>query len=420
MTKYRLYVPDNVADKVARSWSGGREGSIADYRCEKDVRPMVLPEDAELHYLYPLSSDECTSLPALKSIAQSITHLGWGIDMVVADASIVDGSSIVSLLGERWEPVTHPSADRYRVPAAGTLSALVKKHESFLRRLIGDEFAPVPSLTQFDIQGYQCSSAPVPQFAVVFELLNDDNTWFAYPQDRLVHIAGMVRHLALKMMRAAPPAGVGDAATWLDKYVAGHVSGESEAQGRFSYLPLPSIGHSHVDPDVRRVIVTAPSSGRRLLEHLATYLSGQYLIPTGETKLARPPLLNRISADSVTRRYLRPANCWASVTPVILPGHDDRNPEKTRRLIEKALHQAGIAQPCDYEWSPYSSFPKSLPAHKYDRRKTRIGYIRPDHLLHQTAVHLKLHFENGVKVSGPLAIGSGRFCGLGTMAGFET
>src|SRR5690606_3292574 len=32
---YRLYVPDNVADKVAKSWSGGREESIADYRTEK-------------------------------------------------------------------------------------------------------------------------------------------------------------------------------------------------------------------------------------------------------------------------------------------------------------------------------------------------------------------------------------------------
>src|SRR5690242_6635024 len=36
--KYRLYVPDNVADKVAKSWRGGNvSASIADYRTEKDV-----------------------------------------------------------------------------------------------------------------------------------------------------------------------------------------------------------------------------------------------------------------------------------------------------------------------------------------------------------------------------------------------
>ena len=35
--KYRLYVPDNMFDKVAKSWCSGREASIADYRTEKDM-----------------------------------------------------------------------------------------------------------------------------------------------------------------------------------------------------------------------------------------------------------------------------------------------------------------------------------------------------------------------------------------------
>lgn len=39
---YRLYVPDNVTDRVAASWSRGRDASIADYRAEKDVYPMRL------------------------------------------------------------------------------------------------------------------------------------------------------------------------------------------------------------------------------------------------------------------------------------------------------------------------------------------------------------------------------------------
>ena len=41
-SKYRLYVPDNIADKVAKSWASGREASIADYRTEKDVRPICI------------------------------------------------------------------------------------------------------------------------------------------------------------------------------------------------------------------------------------------------------------------------------------------------------------------------------------------------------------------------------------------
>ena len=86
--KYRLYVPDNVGDKIAKSWSGGREGSIADYRTEKDVRPVTLLDEA-VHYLWRLDDadwQECERhLPTLRTAARAITHLGWGVDMVAAD-----------------------------------------------------------------------------------------------------------------------------------------------------------------------------------------------------------------------------------------------------------------------------------------------------------------------------------------------
>jgi CRISPR-associated protein Csb2 len=129
-----------------------------------------------------------------------------------------------------------------------------------------------------------------------------------------------------------------------------------------------------------------------------------------------PPLLVPVRRDNVARSYTQPANAWASVTPVILPGHDDRKPAKTRRLIEKALAQSGIEQPCEFEWSAFSRFPKSLSAHKYDRDGKPTGYIRPDHLQTQTVVHLTLRFNEGVNVPGPLAIGAGRHCGLGILA----
>jgi CRISPR-associated protein Csb2 len=132
-----------------------------------------------------------------------------------------------------------------------------------------------------------------------------------------------------------------------------------------------------------------------------------------------PPLLVPIRHDNVARFYTQPANAWASVTPVILPGHDDHKPEKTRKLIEKALAQSGIEQPCQFEWSAFSRFPKSFSAHKYDRDRKPTGYIRPNHLLAWTAVHLKLRFNDGVRVPGPLAIGAGRHCGLGILAAID-
>jgi len=120
------------------------------------------------------------------------------------------------------------------------------------------------------------------------------------------------------------------------------------------------------------------------------------------------------------RFYTERANTWASVTPVILPGHDDHRPEKTRKLIERALAQSGIEQPCEFEWSAFSRFPKSLSARKYDKNKKLTGYVRPDYLNSQTAVHLTLRFRENVTVPGPLVIGAGRHIGLGLMAPHES
>jgi len=143
---------------------------------------------------------------------------------------------------------------------------------------------------------------------------------------------------------------------------------------------------------------------------------GPQLKPFAHAQIDQPVFLAKPIKDTVSYLYTQPANAWASVTPVILPGHDDHKPEKTRKLIEKALAQSGIEQPCEFEWSAFSRFPKSLSAHKCDRHKRLTGYIRPDHLRTQTAVHLMLRFNDDVNVPGPLAVGAGRHCGLGVLA----
>lgn len=426
-TSCRLYVPDNVADKVAKSWSAGREADIAEYRVEKDVRPMRLSDEA-VRYFYPVPDLDDHRFEIIASATRSMTHLGWGLDMIVADASNNRENENAFLECERWYPVSDSTANGVplRAPIEGTLNDLRRKHQAFLARIARDArgnetFNPVPPLTAFRVVGYRRPTDPVPNPNAVFELRNDDGAFFGYPQDRFVHVAGMVRHVAIEAMTKSPPAGV-ERESWVDSYVAGHAPADAAEHRQFSYLPLPSIRSVHdvpTDPSVRRVMLAAPRGDERFLRHLAVRLDGQQLKPTPETRIANPPLLIRVTRDQVTQRYTRSSNQWASVTPVILPGHDDHKPAKTRRLIEKALRQAGIDLPCEFEWSAFSRFPKSLTAHKYGRDGKPTGYIRPHHLLTQTAVHLTLRFADGVQVPGPLAIGAGRHCGYGLMAAVE-
>ncbi|MBA2113808.1 type I-G CRISPR-associated protein Csb2 [Bremerella alba] len=216
-------------------------------------------------------------------------------------------------------------------------------------------------------------------------------------------------------MKQSSPYGCDE--QWGERYVAGH-AGKSKSQHRqFSYIPMPSIGHKHGDRFIRRALITAPAGDEQWLRHLAERLQGELLKPEKacEFEEGQIPRLLKIPGDSVTRCFTRASNVWHSVTPAILPGHDDHITSKTQRLIEKALADFGIVQPYQYKWNTVSRFPKSFSAHKTDRNKRPAGYLRLDHLLSQTAVHLTLRFQDS-EPFGPLIIGGGRYYGFGLMA----
>lgn len=412
-TKRQTYVPDNTADRLVPAWKKSDLTKQVS-RTEKVVRPTHLGGEV-VWYLYALSDGRCSHLESLVAAARSITHLGWGIDMVVGDAGILSNAQSATLEGQRWLP-TAVGGRPLRVPIEGTVKDLTRKHEAFLNRLTSDGFRPVPPLRYFRVQSYRCEGEPLQRPHRVFELRRTDGERFRYPQRKLIHIAGMLRHLAIDAMQTHSPRDV--PRDWVESYVAGHAKPDAIEHRQLSYLPLPSIGHVHTDPGVRRVMIAAPVGDDAWLDHVARHLAGRILEPERGDELADDdrPLLVPVRQDDIALFYTRPANTWASVTPVILPGHDDHKPEKTRKLIEKALAQSGVEQPCEFEWSAFSRFPKSFSAHKCDKNGKPAGYFRPSHLLNQTAVHLTLRFKDAVQVPGPLVIGAGRHCGLGLMA----
>ena len=420
-TKCQFYVPDNTADLLVPAW---RRGEITKQvkRTEKVVRPAHLAGEA-VYYVYPVSSDVRPPLDILTAAARNITHLGWGIDMVAGDAGIMSAGQLAALEGRRWRPAP-TGRTPLRVPVKGTVDDLMRKHSDFLNRLTDSGFRPVPPLRVFDVVEYRRQDEPLGRPFRVFELRSTDGSPFRYPPGKLIHLAGMVRHLAIATLKKDPPRRVDE--DWVKTYVAGHrlpeQQGEELTTGdnhrQLSYLPLPSIGHLHTDPGVRRIMLAAPVGDEDWLDYVARHLAGRMLKPLRGDEFGDrdPPLLVPVSRDRIASFYTRPANAWTSVTPVILPGHDDHKPGKTQKLIEKALAQSGIGQPCEFEWSAFSRFPKSLSAHKYDRDGKPAGYLRPDYLNSHTAVHLTLRFSDGANVPGPLAIGAGRHVGLGLLA----
>ena len=385
----------------------------------------------EVHYAWDISDAPNAPVDRIRDAARSLTTLGWGIDMAFADADCADETKLQSIKGIRWYPKKGVGSfnDSLRTPTYNaefgecTLCDLRHCHATAMNRIEnGKPLKTVDKPKVFDRVVYTSIERTIGRPVRVFKLLDPNEDPARYPQVKLIHIAGMVRHLAIKAMTDA-----GAEAEFVNRFVRGKRDpSSSDEHKQISYVPLPSIGHEHADAIIRNVMLIAPINMDRELTDLARHIDGQPLQPEGdfeecgsdsypsaayraELRLFTPP-----GGKFIDKYYLGTSRSWHTVTPVILPGYDDHKPEKTIKLIQRALAQSGVEQPCEFEWSTLPNFKNCLTAHKYDRNKRRIGYFRPSHLKDYTAVHLRIRFE--WPYSGPLAIGAGRHCGFGIFA----
>lgn len=425
------YVPNNDGDKKY-----DRQGRLTAKPTNPTLFILENDQKAEVHYVWDVNVvDDCPVMD-IDRAARAVTTLGWGIDMAFAEARLGSSEEVEQLNGIRWTPKKGTDSFSLRVPTYNSESGkcsmcdLRHCHGQFSNRIErGKPLRTVDKPSVFERVLYSSIERPFRLSTAVFKLMDENDDTVAYQHSKLIHIAGMVRSIAIKQMKLDPPQDLRGRSTeeWIDQYVAGHKprgnANASQLHEQFSFIPLPSTGMQHTDPGIRRVMIVAPPGDDAWLEHLAQHLDGQELKPESGTTLSPGTHLQRVSSrakDGVRDAYTRESQVWASFTPVILPGHDDHKPEKTRKLILKALAQSDIEHPCEFEWSAYSHFPKSFSAHKYVRDesvaggKRLIGYIRPDHMRDQTAVHLRITFEQ--PVPGPITLGAGRHCGFGLMA----
>ena len=403
-TPYRMYVPNNAGDLVSAAWArGSSEASMAQHRVEKDVRPTRLIDDNAVHYLYPLPDGTCPHLETLVAAARSITHLGWGVDMVAADASIITKDAAAELTGERWRAVS-TGGTPLRVPQSGTLDALIAKHQAFLNRLGPDGFHPVPPLSAFRVVGYRRDQDSVGRPYAAFRLLHPEtgkNQTYAATDP--VKVAGMIRCAAGKLAIQSRP----DKKAWIDEFVYGHHNG-SESFGRFSYLPLPSIQPVVGVGRIGRVLIAEPlGAAGKEITWIKRLLAGQLAL----NKQGCPAfLLVPLTGDHVLNQYVKPSDSWTTVTPVALPGSDDGMASKTDKLLGKMFRHAGYSLDMLADWPEYHRVPFWRGAEDAKRYRPRA----PHYLANCTMYHMRIRWK--VPISGPLALGSGRHCGLGVFA----
>jgi len=370
------------------------------------MRPLRLMDTATLHYVWRDIGDGSVSRARIMcSEAQHVHALGWGIDQVVSTGRLLSGLEVSRLPGQQWRPwaACRTGMPTSRAPVAGSLEELEAVHDSQMHRLDQGVYRAPLKLRRFRTVPYLRAGVLPPRSYAAFELPEG----VAFPQRGVARAAAMLRSLTCRreyrddFSRRFP--GLDS-----EVFVAGHVGGGGHSSARFSYVPLPTIGHKHADGLVRRFLVVEPYgfpggpadwAQRRLLG--ATLTDSQGIERGALLDLWRPQSRRMLAA------YVGQATEWSTVTPVVLPGYDDGKHAKAQLLFLKALGQAGLPHAALSDFTlrkapywPGSESPNELFAPSYLR-----GYSR---------WHIALRFRE--PVSGPLTIGAGRHVGLGLFA----
>lgn len=431
------FVPNNDGDKKF-----DRQERLTAKYTQPTLFLLEPDQKPEVHYAWPLNGVKGCPVMEIEKAARSLTTLGWGIDMAFGYARLAAEAELETLQGVRWYPKhrDYPFDCTLRIPtyddALGecTLCDLRHCHSTFINRIApGKPLRTVDKPSVFDRVLYTSTERPVPRPHVIFKLLDENDETARYPHAKLVHIAAMVRHLAINSLKGKAPPGVADKDDWLNRFVRGKADDHLESLPRISYVPLPSIGHAHADAMIRNIMLVAPLGYEDQLEFVASRIDGGRLSPHIDPDECEPDAAISNPPASIQRYrpargrfidtcYLCPrgSRTWHSITPVILDGHNDKKDAKTIKLIQLALQRAGIETPCTFTWQSLPFIRHALSAHKYVRDesapggKRPIGYRLPKHLKDRTLVHLRLEFEH--PVPGPIMIGAGRHCGFGILA----
>ncbi|GAB1410417.1 type I-U CRISPR-associated protein Csb2 [Desulfovibrionales bacterium] len=449
---YKTYVPDNAADLVAHSWVKGGDKDISSFRSEKYIRSFRMMSHEEkcpsIHYLWPLADEaDRAACAKLFPVVRGISQFGWGIDMVVANASIISGDEAGQFVGQRWVPTKTSGGEVLRVPVQGTLKDLRLRYQASLKRisLKDNVFRPVPPLSCFSTVTYRrADEIDRPPFAVFALRKPDDSSFSAFATaKRGLHLSGMLRHAASRPDFAVPLG-------WDEKKIASFVLGHGESRGasthnpvndaRLVFVPLPSIewrgeSNGYCVGAIRRVLVTVSGHiGAEEFARIVRNLEGRELIneKTGQVVAF---LRHQGHNEGAIRDYFQPSSVWTTVTPVILPGFDD--PGKLRRRMNSgsltSLEKANIVLKLEARIDALMR--KALRQAAYPEELVRNAeilcrgsgfmpgtdlagnYAVPDQHRRFRRMHVYIAWrdEKGcpVELSGPICAGGGRFGGMG-------
>lgn len=438
---YQTSVPNNAMDIVAKAWSRhsttSKDAQVSTHKAMKEISSTYLLPDREqpwqaaeesawqVHYLWRLDQGEPSEshLEVLQELAACLFEVGWGLDLVAGHVSL---QAEISQEFPCWSPATS-AGTALRTPRPHAREALQQRHQRFIKRIVDNTLIPVPPLSThaYEVVQYRRTDDPAsPGFAAFSFLEPSGQNFHAFGLMSGMKVAGMLRHATATAARQAG---------WQDEVINQLVLGHGEprqaethkpvGRERIAYIPLPSLewrgqGESarHVGM-IRRALLYIPAGGFDAeINALRRLLSGMELINNTQQTEA---LISAIPAsDKMVTRYVSRtgASTWSTVTPVILPGRDDRKEQKIEKLIRKAIVQAGFSQSladqASLDWRVVGYQPGA------EHVKCYADNV-PQHLRQYPRYHVRITWRNSdgtlLYLKGPFVLGGGRYYGIGLM-----
>ncbi len=416
------FVPNNDLDAV-----GGDTRRIGSVRGKKAVRPLLFDAEQALLYAWSLRDDpqRDTFACALCQLAEDIYQLGRGVDLAWAWAEVIEEAELDARLAAYDGSIHRPSIGGdgkvFACPTRGSFHSLKNRYVANQRRfeVIAAGRSVSESFRQPPKPRFQPVAYDSPAVRKLFDVRSIDDQPQAWDLEKASVFVQTIRDAAnARLLNAFP-----SKAALIDHWLIGRKADGSnggKSNERIRIIPIPSIGHTHADHAVRRVLLEIPASCPLRADDLNWAFNGAELGQNGE--------LGRLTlADDMT--FLghfgvgKEATIWQTVTPAALsesarrrriePSRKleeaknaterAREQQQARTAVHTALRHAGIkAEVVDIivQREPFQSYGERCEAFAAGTRFAK-----------ERLWHVALEFAK--PIAGPLVFGDGRFLGLG-------
>jgi len=389
------------------------------------VKTAILDGEPRFSFAWFFEDGEAEAA-RIVDLCNRLHRFGRGLDSAFAAGSVIPASTVEERIATHKGSVAHPSSGSdgapgktiLPCPALGSLESLRKRFAATTQRLSRSGHGKDTHFRQPPKALSHLVAYDRPPRRLLFELreLGVRESFYPIRIEHAITITKAVRDLAFDRLSN----GI-EARDLLERLILGRGATDAEKPRRVRFIPLPSVGSTFTDSSIRRVLVEMPADCPISEGDMRWALAGQHVPEIGlldtETGEVRGLRLVEARNEDMLRYYGvegAAATRWQTVTPAVLPTKRPRGRMSgaVRAEFEQGLTLAVVAALRHAGVGPPASVVE-VQREPFFTRGARADVFEPDRFNSSQLFHVDIRFESAV--AGPLAVGDGRWLGLGLM-----